>query len=177
MRLVGIMKRALSKAVGRSLLTYPELEDVLIDIENCRNNRQLLYQEEFEQPVLTPNTLLRGNPTLVLEEDLEAVGEEKVSRRMKFLKRSKEQLRRRFLKEYVHALGERKSSSTTDDAKIPETGAVVLSKGEARDRALWKLGRVVGRITGRDGVVRGLKLRQGNGYVVERPQLRLAIQA
>ena len=85
------------------------------------------------------------------------------------MQRSKEQLRRRFLKEYVHALGERKSSSTADDAKIPETGAVVLLKGEARDRALWKLGRVVGRITGRDGVVRGLKLRQGNGYVVERP--------
>ena len=40
---------------------------------------------------------------------------------------------------------------------------------EARDRALWKLRRVVGRITGRDGVVSGLKLRQGNGYVVERP--------
>ena len=27
---------------------------------------------------------------------------------------------------------------------------------------------MVGRITGRDGVVRGLKLRQGNGYFVER---------
>ena len=81
---------------------------------------------------------------------------------MKFLQ-GKELLRRRFLKKYVHALGERKSSSTADDAKISETGAVVLLKGEARDRALWKLGRVVGRITG------GLKPRQGNGYVVERP--------
>ena len=81
---------------------------------------------------------------------------------MKFLQ-GKELLRRRFLKEYVHALGERKSSSTADDAKMSETGALVLLKGEARDRALWKLGRLVGRITG------GLKLRQGNGYVVERP--------
>ena len=77
-RLIGIMKRALSKAVGRSLLTYPELEDVLIDIENCMNNRPLLYQgEEFEQPVLTPNTLLRGKPTQVLEEDLEELAKRK----------------------------------------------------------------------------------------------------
>ena len=54
--LVRIMKRALSKAVDQSLLTYPELEDILIDIENCTNNRPLLHQgEEFEQPVLTPN--------------------------------------------------------------------------------------------------------------------------
>ena len=127
--------------------------------------------------MLTPNTLVRGKPTPVLEEDLEANGKEKVSRRMKFLQRSKKQLRRRFLKVYVHALGERKSSSTADDARNQETGVVVFLKGEARDRALWKLGRVVGRITGRDGVVRGLKLRQGNGYVVERPLLRLAIQA
>ena len=88
---------------------------------------------------------------------------------MKFLQRSKEQLRRRFLKEYLRTLGERKSSSTAHDAKIPETGAVVLLKGEARDRTLWKLGRVVSRITDRDGEVRGLKLRQGNGYVGERP--------
>ena len=63
------------------------------------------------------------------------------------------------MKEYVHVLGERQSSSTADDARIQETGAVVFLKGEARDRALWKLGRVVGRITGRDGVVRALKLR------------------
>ena len=131
--LIGIMKRALSKVVGRSLLTYPGLKDVLIDIENCMNNRPLLYQgEEFEQPVLTPNTLQREKPTTVLEEDLEAIGEEKVSRRMKFLQRSKEQLRRRFLKEYNHALRERKSSSTADNAKIPKTRAVVLLKGEAR---------------------------------------------
>jgi len=27
----------------------------------------------------------------------------------------------------------------------------------------------VGTVTGKDGAVRGLKLRQGNGYVVERP--------
>ena len=42
-------------------------------------------------------------------------------------------------------------------------------KGEAKDKALWKLGRVVGAVTCKDGAVRGLNLRQGNGYVVERP--------
>ena len=47
------------EAVGRGLLIYPELENILIDKES---NRPLRYQgEEFEQPVLTPNTLLRGN--------------------------------------------------------------------------------------------------------------------
>ena len=84
-----VMKRALSKAVGQSLLTYPELKDILIDIENCTNHRPLLYQgEAIEQPVLTPNILRRGKPTPNVDEDLETIGEEKVSRRMKFLQRS-----------------------------------------------------------------------------------------
>ena len=74
------MTRALSKTVGRSLLRYPEPEDVMLDIENCMNNRPLLYQEEdFEQPVLTLNNLLRGKPSPTLQEDLQAIGEKKVT--------------------------------------------------------------------------------------------------
>ena len=69
-------------------------------------------------------------------EDLETTGEEEGSRRMKLLQRNKEQLRRRFLKEYVHALGERKSNSTSDNLKIPDTGAVVWLKSEAKEEAL-----------------------------------------
>ena len=45
----------------------------------------------------------------------------------------------------------------------------MLLKSEAKDKALWKLGRVVSKIIGKDGTVRGLKLKQGNGYIVERP--------
>ena len=163
------MKRALSKAVGQSLLTYPELEDILIDIENCTNHRPLLYQGEvIEQPVLTPNILRRGKPTPNVDEDLETIGEEKVSRRMKFLQKSKEYFRRRFLKEYAHEIGEPKSNSTADNPKIPDTRAVVLLKSEAKEKALWKLGRVVGKIIGKDGGIRGLKLRQENAIIVER---------
>ena len=62
------------EAVGRGLLTYPDLENILIDKESCMNNRPLRYQgEEFDQPVLTPNNLLRGKPIPVLEKDLETI--------------------------------------------------------------------------------------------------------
>lgn len=169
-RLIGIMKRSLSKVIGRSLLTFQELEEVLLDTETSMNNRPLLYQgEEFEQPVLTPNTLLRGKPTPILEEDLEKIGEENVTKRMRFLLKCKEHLRKRFMKEYVHALEERQQRSTGSIEKIPNIGAVVLLKGEAKNKALWKLGRVLGKVIGKDGTVRGLKVKQGNGYIVERP--------
>ena len=110
--------------IGRSLLSYEELEEVLLDIEICMNNRPLFYQgEEFEQPVLTPNTLLKGRPNSILEEDLEKIGEEEVTRRMRFLQKSKEHLRKRFVKEYVHALEERQQ---------PPTGALPKSRTQER---------------------------------------------
>jgi len=68
------MKRSLSKVIGQSLLTFLELEEVLPDAEMTMNNRPLLYQgEEFEKPVLTPNTLLRGEAIPILQEDLEKI--------------------------------------------------------------------------------------------------------
>ena len=69
----------------------------------------------------------------------------------------------------MHALGKRKSDAAADSAKIPDGGSVVLVKSEAKDKALWKLGRVLDKIIGKGGVFHGLKLRRGNGYVVERP--------
>ena len=78
-RLVGIMKSCLSKVVGRALLTFEELEESLLNVEFVVNNRPLCYQgEKFEQSVLTPNILMRGNPTQFLEEDLQEVDEETV---------------------------------------------------------------------------------------------------
>ena len=67
----------------------------MVDVEASMNNRPLLYQgEEFEQPVITPNILLRERPLPIVEEDLELIGDEsEVSRRMKLLQRSKHQLR------------------------------------------------------------------------------------
>ena len=44
-----------------------------------------------------------------------------------------------------------------------------MLKGETKDKAMWKLGRVVSKITSKDGRVRGLKLKQGNGYIVQCP--------
>ena len=156
--------------IGWSLLSYEELQEVLLDIEICMNNRPLFYQgEEFEQPVFTPNMSLSGRPNPILEEDLEKIGEEEVTRQMRFLQKNKEHVWKRFVKEYVHALEERQQLPTSNIAEIPNTGALVLLKDETKNRALWKLARVVGKVTGKDGTVWGLKLKQGNGYIVEHP--------
>lgn len=51
---------------------------------------------------------------------------------MRFLEKSKQYLQKRFMKEYIRALEEKQQQSEGNTVKIPNTGAVVLFKGEAR---------------------------------------------
>lgn len=72
--------------IGQSLLAFQEQEDVLLKAETTMNDRPLRNQiEEFEKPWPTPNTLLRGEAIFTLEEDLEKIGEENVTKGMRFL--------------------------------------------------------------------------------------------
>ena len=68
------------------------------------NNRPLTcVGEEFEDRAITPNKLLRGEPTEFLEEHLEALKEESnMTRRLRYLKKCGEQCRG-WIKEYLHA--------------------------------------------------------------------------
>ena len=170
-RLVGIMKRSLSKTIGKKLLTFSELEEVLLDVECTMNNRPLCYQgEEFEHQVITPNIMLRGKPEVLLEEDLNKLAQgTQLTKRIVFTKKSKDQLRKRWISEYLYALEERKRKFGGGTDATPKKGAVVLLKEETKNKSLWKLGRVIGSIRGRDAVVRGLRLKLGNGNIVERP--------
>ena len=165
------MKRSLSKVIGKKCLTFSELEEILLDVECTMNNRPLCYQEEhLEQQVITPNVLLRGKPAVMLEEDLEIMPSEfKLTNRLKFLSKSKEHLRKRWINEYLRALQERQNKSHKNMIDLPKIGAVVLLKEDTKNKAFWKLGRVVATIIGRDKVSRGLKIKLGNGNIVERP--------
>ena len=60
--------------VGKALLTFAELEETLLDIECFMNDRPLCYMgEEFDQPTITPNILIRGKPSTLLEENFETL--------------------------------------------------------------------------------------------------------
>ena len=58
-RLIGLTKQSLYKSIDKSLLTWSELEEVLLDVEVNLNNRPLTYIEQYlEYSVLTPNSTL-----------------------------------------------------------------------------------------------------------------------
>ena len=172
-RLIGMMKSALSKSIGRALLKFEELEEVLLDVETFLNNRPLRYLgEEFDQPVITPNLLLRGQPAQFLEENTDDIGDgrEGMTRRLRYLKSCRQNVRKRWLNEYLCALQERfNSGSAVTERAVLRKGLLVLLKDSTKHRANWRVGRIVDPIIGEDGVTRGYRILTGNGYTVERP--------
>ena len=60
-RLIGLIQSSLNRTIGKSKLTWAELENVSLDIEIILKNRPLTYiEEEIDYPILTPNSLILG---------------------------------------------------------------------------------------------------------------------
>ena len=69
-RMVGLVKKALYKTVGKSKLEWYKLVEALTDIETTLNNRPLTYTEEdISFPVLTPISLVLGQQLIIPNED------------------------------------------------------------------------------------------------------------
>jgi hypothetical protein len=168
-RLIGIFKSMFRKTVGGGLLSFSELEEIVLDVEVCMNNRPLTYLEDDPQlPVLTPNSFLFQQPTAVPELQPHQLKERDLKKRLRFLCTTKEGLWNRWTREYLTGLRERHKIVRGSKAEYPKVGDVVIVKGENKNRNTWKLGKIVRLITGRDGVVRGVELQTGKGRL-ERP--------
>ena len=71
-RLLGLTKQPFFKSLGKTSLSWNELESVLLDVEVNFNNRPLTYiEDDIQCPILTPNSMLLGRETVMLEKDPE----------------------------------------------------------------------------------------------------------
>ena len=63
------VKKTLHKTLGRTHLTFEQLEPMFIDVEKTLNNRPLAYlhSDGGEEQVLTPNILMWGQNTHPIE--------------------------------------------------------------------------------------------------------------
>ncbi|XP_068690431.1 uncharacterized protein [Montipora foliosa] len=165
-RLIKDVKKTLHKTLGRTHLTYEQLEAVVIDVEKNLNNRPLTYLDSNggEERVLTPNGLMWGQNAHPIEGEED---EEETSALNKRLREAKNHAWKRWRHEYVHSLMET-HRITRKTAKVPDIGEIVLIVADEKNRGEWKKGKVVRHIRGKDGVVRGLSLLH-KGHHIDRP--------
>ncbi|XP_044171590.1 uncharacterized protein LOC122955922 [Acropora millepora] len=142
-RMIGIVKGSLYKTIGNGFLTWTELEEVVLDVEVAVNSQPLGYVEDnVKLPVLTPNSLLYGQPNLLPELEPHHLEDRSLRKRARYLKRCKEADWKRWTREYVRFLRERHTMKHSGEES--HVGDILLINSK-----------------GRDGIVRAAKLRVG----------------
>ena len=186
--MVQTTKRCLRKIVGRAQFTSDELVTVLAEIEAVVNSRPLSYvaASDMEEP-LTPSHLLVGRRILNLpdhlgcidcQEDPEfSLDSNQLTKRMKHLSNVLNHFWNRWRSECLAELRETHSytarrQSSTQPTSV-EIGDIVIVHDERLPRGLWKLGRIVDVMRGRDGQIRGATVKMasedGHGALLRRP--------
>ena len=162
-KMVGLTKSILRRSLGRAMLWYEELEVILKKTQAILNNRPLSYQgEEFEEETLTPNHLIFGHrlPQMPdLPEDL--LEEDDASMRLKHMESRLDQIWDRWKKEYLVGLREfhkPKVHKKGSEYGI-KPGDIVLIESNGTHRGLWKKGKVIKVLKGKDdNIIRGVAL-------------------
>lgn len=168
-RIIGIIKPMLRSVLGSARVNNEQLSTILCDIESTINNRPLTYTLESDELVpLTPDLLIRNCGKSEVA-DLDAIDRKHVVLQYRNIQSVREELRRRFQKEYlamlVHTCKNRKSRNVT-------VGEIVLIGCDNKKRLEWPMGRVEEVMQGRDGQVRVARLKTQGGELL-RPVQRL----
>ena len=177
-RLIGTAKRCLRKVLGNARLNVDELLTVLMELEATLNSRPLTYDyDELGTEMLTPSHLIYGRRLLSLPEmrNDEEESETALLRRFRYLAKLRIHFWNRWRREYLTDLREHHRGKKESQNKV-SIGDVVLIHEDNTKRSNWKMGKVVEQIVGKDGVVRGAKLRlitKGKPIIVNRAVQKL----
>ncbi|XP_067209400.1 uncharacterized protein [Linepithema humile] len=171
---VKSMKYHLKRVVGNTLLTYEEMNTLLIQVEAILNSRPLsaLTDDPDDLTVLTPGHFLMGcAPTVIPEPSLD---NEKTSRlsRWQLLRKMLDSLWTRWSTEYLqryHSIYKWNQATRS----ITE-GSMVLVVDERYPPAKWPMGRVVKIHPGSDGLVRVVTVKTQTSEM-KRPITKLCL--
>lgn len=171
-RMVKSIKRCLRKVVGQVRYSFDELNTAIVEIEGIINSRPISYLDsgDIEEP-LTPSHLLVGHRILNLpdnryfeegDEDFK-VSDEVLQRRAKYLSSVLNHFWKRWSKEYLLELRDtNRQKHSVSSSLTKRVGDIVLVHDQDHPRGLWKMAKIHGLITGKDGVTRGAILKVAN---------------
>ena len=158
-RLVGLTKTTLKKVLGRSHVSYEELQTVIIEIQATLNDRPLTFTRKnpTNPDPLTPALLLHGRWVTTLPYHASPPDVDVVANGIKrdystLIKRAHQQkmidhIRDRWKLEYLTALREY-HSTTVQNTQTIKQGDVVQIHDE-RPRTTWKLAIIKQLIIGK----------------------------
>ena len=157
--------------MGNAKLTYEELNTLLIEVEGVLNSRPLTYLYDEGGEPLTPSHLIMGRRVLDKpdrRENCEFIGDSKsLKGRAKYLSLILEHFRTRFKKEYLTSLREFHIAKKTLKNRVIDKGHIVTVYEEKRLHQMWRLGRIVELIRGKDQNIRSAVVRvYNNGKTV-----------
>ena len=179
-RLIGIVKNILKRILGKSVVNLEELITILCDVEYVVNNRPLTKRnvDNGDLLPLTPQMFLSLSNDRIVGQDAKgdgSIGEhgardlqgaavpdidyvDRVMLNKQFEARQKlmEDLRKRFVTEYLANLVEHQKGVGKTDLKV---GDLVLIGTDNESRVLWPLARVLELIPGKDGTCRLVPLK------------------
>ena len=145
-------------------MTYDELLTILLEIEGTLNSRLLTYEYDgVGGEMLTPPHLLDGFRLLSLPGAIPREGDQEhkssMSERFQYLSKVMTHVWNRWKCEYLTDLREYQRGKHESQLRTVSVKDVVIVHEENMKRGLWKTGKVDEVIRGRDGMVRGVKVR------------------
>ena len=180
-RLVGTVKSALKKSLGKGCLTFVQLQTVVSEIQAVVNTRPLLYVDaelDNNHTGLTPAHFLSQNrnfglPNIETDPDPEfKLKSDSIGSLLQSWKKSQHYLNQfwsSWKNEYLLNLQERsvmKNQHSVSPCQ-PSPGQVVLIK-DSLPRGQWKMGQIQSLNTGKDGHKRSAKIKLTSGSIVQR---------
>ncbi|XP_055944124.1 uncharacterized protein LOC129975174 [Argiope bruennichi] len=177
-RQIRTIKTCLKKIIGKSSLSFKELETIFLEIEAIVNSRPItyMYNEPSEPSPLTPSHFLIGKRLAslpVIQSKIEElnVNRDSLTKRIKYQQTILNHFWNRWRKEYL--LNLRSAYISPQPGKICsfKVNDVVLINDERYPRNMWMIGRILELCPGRDGQVRSLLIKTPKGNIKRSVQL------
>ena len=170
-RMVRCVKELLRKCLGKACVTYEEMLTLLCDCEAVVNGRPLTYLSD------DPNELKPLTPAHFIQDltkretvDLDLIDSQHLLKRVRYLHTLRQNLRKRFYKEYLGELV--RNPKSVSKRRTVSPGDIVLVESKNPNKMSWPLAQVIELFPGKDNVERVAKLRVANGEIL-RPLQRI----
>ena len=165
-RLIGSVKQALRKSIGKRNLTYAELETCLLEVEMVLNSRPLTFVGDNleDGEILTPSHFLIGRKVMSKSSlDHQSFKHEDLVGRWEVQNEALDEFLSFWNTVYLRNLPPFKGPVTQ---RPIETGEVVLIRDEGYPRLQWPIGLVQKVFPGVDQHTRAVELKTKKGILV-----------